>query len=128
MSRRNPFSGNIKQRLSYLKESVRDYCVSNPKAVVLAMLVLLSVAVMGLLVVRHLHQGTYAVTAGKLYRQLDTSGDKMTIGRSSTADMLELIKLYNTARQLNPDSLRAQDSVFLKDIDQRLNRIIHEEN
>ncbi|WP_460881104.1 hypothetical protein [Pontibacter rugosus] len=42
--------------------------------------------------------------------------------------MLELIKLYNTARQLNPDSLRAQDSVFLKDIDQRLNRIIHEEN
>ncbi|WP_116544931.1 hypothetical protein [Pontibacter virosus] len=92
------------------------------------MLVLLSVAVMGLLAVRHLHQGNYAVSVGKLYRQLDTSGDKMTIGRSSTADMLELIKLYNTARQLDPDSLRAQDSVFLKAIDQRLNRIIHEEN
>ena len=128
MSRRNPFSGNIKQRLSHLKGSARDYCASNPKAVVLAMLVLLSVAVIGFLIVRHLHQGTYAVSAGKLYRQLDTSGDKMTIGRSSTADMLELIKLYNTARQLNPDSLRAQDSDFLKDIDQRLNRIIHEAN
>ncbi|WP_276496845.1 hypothetical protein [Pontibacter litorisediminis] len=128
MSKRNPFSGNIKQWLSSLKESARDYCASNPKAVVLAMLVLLSVAVIGLIVVRHLHQGTYAVSAGKLYRQLDTSGDKMTIGRSTTADMLELIKLYNTARQLNPDSLRAQDGVFLKAIDQRLNRIIHEEN
>ncbi|WP_266206403.1 hypothetical protein [Pontibacter kalidii] len=128
MSKRNPFSNNTKQKLSSLKESVRDYCASNPKAVVLAMLVLLSVAVIGLLIVRHLHQGTYAVSAGKLYRQLDTSGDKMTIGRSSTADMLELIKLYNTARQLNPDSLRAQDSVFLKAIDQRLNRIIHEAN
>ncbi|PTX13157.1 hypothetical protein C8N40_11379 [Pontibacter mucosus] len=128
MSKRNPFSGNIKQRLSYLKGSVRDYCASNPKAVVLAMLVLLSVAVIGLLIVRHLHQGTYAVSAGKLYRQLDTSGSKMNTGRSNTADMLELIKLYNAARQLNPDSLRAQDSVFLKYIDQRLNRIIHEEN
>lgn len=128
MSKRNPFSGNIKQKLASLKGSVRNYCASNPKAVVLAMLVLLSVAVIGLLIVRHLHQGTYAVSAGKLYRQLDTSGSEMNTGRSNTADMLELIKLYNAARQLNPDSLRAQDSVFLKYIDQRLNRIIHEEN
>ncbi|AKD05422.1 hypothetical protein PKOR_00555 [Pontibacter korlensis] len=92
------------------------------------MLVFLSVAVMGLLLVRHLHQGTYAVSAGKLYRQLDTSGSKMHTGRAGAANMLELIKLYSAARQLHPDSLRAGDSVFLKDIDQRLNRIIHEEN
>jgi predicted negative regulator of RcsB-dependent stress response len=126
MSKRNPFSGGMQQRCSCLLQSVRDFCASNPKALVLAMLVLLSVAVIGLLIVRHRHQETYAASAGKLYRQLDTSGSTMATGRSGAADMLELLRLYNAARQLNPDSLRARDSVFLKDIDQRLNRIIHE--
>ncbi|MFD1187207.1 hypothetical protein [Pontibacter rugosus] len=45
-----------------------------------------------------------------------------------TADMLELLRLYSAVQAINPDSLTARDSAFLKDIDQQLNSIIHEKD
>lgn len=52
--------------------------------------------------------------------------DKRQQERPVTADMLEMMRLYGEVQSIIPDSLTAQDSAFLHDIDKQLNRILYE--
>lgn len=59
-------------------------------------------------------------------RTLSSGLQKGLQGTPVTTDVLEALRLYSRVQHINPDSLTARDSTFLKEIDQQLNSIIHE--
>ncbi len=96
----------------------------HPKTIIAMMFGLMTLSLVWLLTSRQ-ERGTDSFNS--IYRELGQA-QPYRPETAPTADVLELLRLYTTVQAIEPDSLTAQDSVFLKRIDHQLNSIIHEKD
>jgi len=99
-----------------------QWATLHPKAVIAAMFSLMACGIIWLMLGRERAQHSFDDAAKHLYSGFDTKQQ----ARPVTTDMLQAWRLYSQMQTINPDSLSARDSTLLRDIDKKLNRIIHE--
>jgi hypothetical protein len=104
------------------RRRVSNWANTHQKAMVAGMFGLMALGIIWLVAGRSKAQGGFDDTAKLLYSGFNEEQQR----RPVTAGMLEMMRLYREVQTINPDSLTAQDTAFIKDIDKQLNRILHE--
>lgn len=113
---------------SRIKARAMLYADQHPKTVIAAMFFILLSAVTGLLVTRSMNRQGYGSEIDKIYAQINAGANpQKKMKRPITSEILDMLSIYNRAKAINPDSLTAEDSVLLKEIDDDLNKIIADE-
>ncbi|RDV11891.1 hypothetical protein DXT99_23595 [Pontibacter diazotrophicus] len=104
------------------RRRIFNWANAHQKAVVIGMFCLMVTGIVWLVARPREEQGGFDATTKLLY----SGFNKEYQARPVTANVMEMMRLYGEVQAINPDSLTARDSAFLKGIDQQLNNIIHE--
>ena len=105
------------------RRRLSDWANTHQKLMVAGMFFLMACGFVWLVSNRNEAGGSLDDTAKLLYSGFEQPQHQTG---PSAADAVETLRIYSQIKAMDPDSLTALDSAFLKDIDNQLNRIIHE--
>ncbi|PIQ20242.1 MAG: hypothetical protein COW65_16165 [Cytophagales bacterium CG18_big_fil_WC_8_21_14_2_50_42_9] len=126
MQQRNLFN-QIKEFYSELRARFLIYKDKHPDRVIGAMFLILLLSVAILLISKASHKETYGSSIKSIRGQINQP-NAIPQDKTITSEMMDLLRVYGKASSINPDSLTAQDSLMLNEIDKDINKILDEKD